>query len=116
MDLAQGQKVYGEIVQKAWDDNQFKNNLISNPIETIENFTGNKVNLTNGQTLVVKDQTDESIVYLNIPRKVDIDELELTDEQLEVVAGGTSDPVTVAIGLTLGAVFISSLLVGYTTK
>ncbi len=114
MEIAQGQKVYGEIVQKAWEDTEFKNNLISHPIETLEKFTGNKVSLPAGQTLVVKDQTDESIVYLNIPRKVDVDELELTDEQLEVVAGGTSDPVT--IGLALGAVFVASLLTGYTTR
>ncbi len=105
MELAQGQKVYGEIVQKAWDDTQFKNNLLTNPIETIEKFTGNKVNLAEGQTLVVKDQTDESIVYLNIPRKVDIDELELTDEQLEMVAGGSDFWVGVGIGLALVGLF-----------
>lgn len=109
MDITQGQKVYGEIVQKAWEDSQFKNDLIANPIETIEKFTGNKVNLPKGQTLVVKDQTDESLVYINIPRKVNIDEMELTDEQLEMVAGGTDVLFWggVGIGCAVAAAFIA---------
>ncbi len=109
MNITQGQKVYEEIVQKAWDDNQFKNNLISNPVETIEKFSGNRFRLPEGQTLVVKDQTDESIVYLNIPRKVDINELELTDEQLEMVAGGTDVLFWggVGIGCAVAAAFIA---------
>jgi hypothetical protein len=108
MDFTNGQKVYGEIVQKAWEDTQFKNDLMTNPIETIEKFTGNKVNLPAGQTLVVKDQTDDSIVYLNIPRKVTIDELELTDEQLEMVSGGTD--VAFWGGVALFGIFVA----GYT--
>jgi hypothetical protein len=104
MDFTNGQKMYGEIVQKAWEDTQFKNDLMVNPVETIEKFTGNKFNLPEGQTLVVKDQTDESTVYLNIPRKVNFDDLELTDEQLESAAGGE-------VGITIGLVGI--FLAGY---
>jgi hypothetical protein len=114
MDITNGQKVYGEIVQKAWDDNQFKNNLMSNPVETIEKFTGNKMNLPEGQTLVVKDQTDESIVYLNIPRKIDTESLELTDEQLEMVAGGTD--VLFWGGVTLGSIAMAAYLAGRDSK
>lgn len=104
MDITNGQKLYEEIVQKAWDDDQFKNNLMKNPADTIEKFTGKKFNVPEGQTLVVKDQTDESIVYLNIPRKVDIDELELTDEQLEMVAGGTDAMFWVGVGVGIALI------------
>ena len=104
MNITQGQKLYEEIVQKAWDDAQFKNNLMANPAETIEKFTGNKFSVPAGQTLVIKDQTDESIIYLNIPRKVDISELELTDEQLEMVAGGTDAIFWVGVGIGIGLI------------
>jgi hypothetical protein len=89
MEFTQEQKVYAEIVQKAWEDATFKKELIANPVATIEMFTGKKVNLPAGKTLVVRDQTDDSIVYINIPvaSKQSVDE-ELNEEQLEVVAGG----------------------------
>ena len=114
MEITQGQQVYGEIVQKAWDDNKFKNNLVSNPVETIEKFTGSRFSLPEGQTLVVIDQTNESILYLNIPRKVDISELELTDEQLEMVAGGTD--VLFWGGVGIGTAFAGAVIVGYLYK
>jgi uncharacterized protein YlzI (FlbEa/FlbD family) len=108
MDFTNGQKVYGEIVQKAWEDDQFKSNLMTNPIETIEKFTGNKINLPEGKTLVVKDQTDEAMVYLNIPRKVNFDNLELTDEQLEAVAGGE-----IVVGMGIGLAIVGLVAAGY---
>ena len=40
-----------------------------------------------GKTLVVRDQTDESAVYINIPAKQQLD-AELSEEQLSAVAGG----------------------------
>ena len=85
MELTQEQKVYNLVVEKAWEDAQFKKDLMLNPVETLEKFTGSKLNLTSGKTLVVNDQTDESKVYLNIPGKVSIDTVELTEEQLEMV-------------------------------
>jgi hypothetical protein len=45
------------------------------------------LNLPAGKTLVVRDQTDESAVYINIPAKAEVD-AELNEEQLEAVAGG----------------------------
>ncbi len=104
MEIAQGQKLYEEIVQKAWDDASFKNNLMANPAETIAKFTGNKFNVPAGQTLVVRDQTDESTIYLNIPRKVEIDELELSDEQLEMVAGGSDAMFWVGVGIGIALI------------
>lgn len=102
------QNLYGTIVQKAWDDPQFKSDLVSSPVETLERFTGQKANLSHNQKLVVVDQTDESTTYLNIPKKVDTESLELTDEQLEMVAGG-SDLTAFGVGLALAAIFITGL-------
>jgi hypothetical protein len=89
MEFTQEQKVYGEIVQKAWEDAEFKKELVANPVATIEKFIGKKLNLPEGKTLVVKDQTDESAVYINIPvaAKQPVD-AQLSEEQLEAVSGG----------------------------
>ena len=75
------------VIGKAWEDESFKQALIDSPVETIEKATGEKLVLEEGVRLVVKDQTDPSTVFLNIPRKTDLDNLELTDEKLELVAG-----------------------------
>ncbi len=88
MELTQEQKLYAEIVQKAWDDAQFKSELLVNPAEVIEKFTGKKLNLPQGKTLMVHDQTNEETLYINIPAKPNMEDVELNEDQLEVVAGG----------------------------
>lgn len=89
MELTQEQKIYAEIVQKAWEDTAFKNELVSNPVAAIEKFTGKKLNLPAGKTLVVKDQTNDSTIYINIPVSTKkYTDTELTNEQLEAAAGG----------------------------
>jgi hypothetical protein len=91
MEFTQEQKLYAEIVQKAWEDVAFKKELIANPVATIEMFTGKKVNLPAGKTLVVRDQTDQSRVYINIPTGQIMEDVELNEEQLEAVAGGVGE-------------------------
>jgi hypothetical protein len=87
MEFSQEQKLYAEVVQKAWEDADFKKELTANPVEAIEKLTGRKLIISEGKTLVVRDQTDESTVYINIPAKTAMDD-ELNEEQLEAVAGG----------------------------
>ncbi|QNS41683.1 TolC family protein [Chryseobacterium manosquense] len=48
MEFTQEQKLYAEIVQKAWEDENFKKELVANPIEAIEKLTGKKLNLCQG--------------------------------------------------------------------
>lgn len=91
MEFAQNQNVYAEVVQKAWEDPQFKSELMANPVEAIEKATGHKLNLPEGKTLVVRDQTDESTVYINIPAKLNTEDVELNEDQLEAMAGGSAD-------------------------
>lgn len=92
MKLTAAQKKTQELLQtiiiKSWKDEAFKQQLISNPIDAIEKATGERVNLPKGKTLVVKDQTDSDIIFLNIPPEPKIEDLELSEEQLEVIAGG----------------------------
>ena len=43
MEFSQEQKTYAEIVQKAWDDADFKKELTANPVSAIEKLTGKKM-------------------------------------------------------------------------
>ena len=76
------------IISKAWEDIDFRKNLIMDPITAIESLTGAKIILPEGKTLVVNDQTDKSMVYMNIPIEPSIEDIELSEEQLEIIAGG----------------------------
>jgi hypothetical protein len=91
MEFSQEQKTYAKIVQNAWDNADFKKELTANPVDAIEKLIGKKLDIPAGKTLVVRDQTDESTVYINIPAKTNLDDVELNEEQLEVVAGGGED-------------------------
>lgn len=108
MEFTQEQKLYAEIVQKAWEDPQFKSELMANPAEAIEKATGYKLNLPEGKTLVVRDQTDETAiqneteVYLDIPAEPSMEDVELSEDQLEVAAGG--GVIGACIGGAIGAV------------
>ena len=90
MELTKNQKIIATLLKKAWEDPSFKSELIANPLETIKHATGESLDLPEGKQLIVVDQTDTSIVYLNIPSELDMDEVELTDEQLELIAGGST--------------------------
>ena len=90
MELTQQQELLGQVVSKAWEDESFKQELIDNPIEAIEKLTGKKIQLPEGKTFVVRDQTDESTIFINIPAKPELD-AELSEEQLETAAGGVID-------------------------
>lgn len=89
MEFTIEQKSYADIVLKAWESPEFKKELTANPVNAIEKLTGKKMNLPVGKTLMVKDQSDESTVYINIPSQPkSTSDVELNEEQLELVAGG----------------------------
>lgn len=95
----QGAELLKTLAQKAWESSTFKEQLIENPVSTIESVTGQK--MSSDINITVEDQMDPSYIYLNIPRKIDIEELELTDEQLEMVAGGTDLIIGICVGIAV---------------
>lgn len=88
MEFTQEQKLYAQVVNEAWENAEFKSELVANPVAAIEKLTGQKLNLPEGKTLVVRDQTEEGTVYINIPAKPNTEDVELNEDQLEAVAGG----------------------------
>ena len=95
----QGVELLNSIVEKAWKDNAFKEQLIKSPATTISEFTGKPFTMPANKKLIVEDQSNESIIYLNIPSEPNLDELELSDEQLEQVAGGLTPAILVGIAV-----------------
>lgn len=106
----QGQEVMRAIITKCWEDESFKNELIASPKETIERFTGNPVNVPEGVELVAVDQTNETNVYINIHAPANVDDLQLSDEQLELVAGG--EFAALGISLAIVGLFGAGIAIG----
>ncbi|MBK6948964.1 MAG: NHLP leader peptide family RiPP precursor [Haliscomenobacter sp.] len=92
MNFTPQEEMYGKVIQKAWEDADFKARLVANPLATLQAITGKSFRIPEGKTLVVCDQTDDSTIYINIPPYQSADEVELTDAQLEAVAGGAGRP------------------------
>jgi hypothetical protein len=88
MNISKEQKMLQEVVAEAWANPTFKQELISNPISAIRELTGCEVQLPAGKKLAVFDQSDDDVICLNIPPQPSMDDVELTEEQLESVAGG----------------------------
>ena len=88
MNLTKEQQLMQKVISKAWNDPTFKQELMDRPEEAIERLTGESISLPEGKRLEVYDQSNADVVYFNIPPEPDFEDVELTDEQLEVVAGG----------------------------
>ncbi|MDR6759851.1 hypothetical protein J2Y38_000030 [Flavobacterium sp. 2755] len=91
MELTKEQKVLESIVKKAWSDPVFKDNLIKGPVETIENFLGHPIHLPEGKTIAFVDQSSSSTIFINIPAEPNMEDVELNEEQLDIISGGTAD-------------------------
>jgi ABC-type bacteriocin/lantibiotic exporter with double-glycine peptidase domain len=82
------QQIIQAVISKAWEDMKFRQELLLNPVEAIKKLTGVEVVLPEGKELVIIDQTDKSKVYVNIPAEPEMDNIALTEDQLEAIAGG----------------------------
>nr|WP_294924935.1 hypothetical protein [uncultured Flavobacterium sp.] len=83
-----GAELMKSLIEKAWENATFKDQFVENPVAAIKEFTNKEFTMPENKRLVVEDQTDNSIIFLNIPSKPNYSEIELTDEQLDIVAGG----------------------------
>lgn len=95
-----GAELMKTLVEKAWENASFKDQLVNNPAAAIQSLTGKPV--SGDKRIVVEDQTDENVIYLNIPAEPNLDELELNAEQLEQIAGGVT-PTIAVVALAVGA-------------
>ncbi len=102
------EELFKTIFQRCWEDNEFKATFISSPIEVLEKENGKSLLLPkNKNRVIVEDQTDPNIIYLNIPANEELD-FEMTQEELEMVSGGVA-----CAGVCLGAIFVGSIVIGW---
>ena len=84
------------VVKKALEDKSFKEQLINNPREAISTLEPNSGISQEEREIVVVDQTDLSKIHINISNLSfallggELEDIELTEEELEMVAGGGS--------------------------
>lgn len=88
------------LIYKCWEDDSFKNQFMTNPASTLREFSNGKVEVPTGKTMVVNDQTDAKTIYINIPTRPEFSSMELTDEELENISGGTT-PTCIYAGIFL---------------
>jgi len=95
------EEIIGKVLESAWTDSSFKERLIDNPIPTIEELLGEKINVKDGMNFVVTDQSDVNTIYFNIPSEIQPDDISLSDEQLEMVAAGGWKGFAIAAAATV---------------
>lgn len=105
------QELYRELIQRAWKESTFKDELINSPKEVIARVSGEKFIIN--ANIVVEDQTDNDIVYLNLPRKFSLDNFELSDEQLESVSGGDVSSAAVLAAVAVLTLWGGAFAWGY---
>lgn len=100
IEIRETAEVLNTLVRKAQENEGFKRQLMQNPRATINAFTKGEIEIPKSKNIVVVDQMEADTVYFNIPPEPNLDHLELSDEELEYVAGGIS-PAGYTIGLAL---------------
>jgi hypothetical protein len=97
MKLANEQQlnIINDLIIKSTNDSKFKEELINNPKKVIE--TSYQFKVYEEVKLIVEDQSDENIIFLNIPRIPNLTNMELTEEELEKVAGGITPAIAAGI-------------------
>ena len=88
MELSKDQELVQQVITEAWSNPGFKKELVKDPNAAIHKLTGKKLSIPAGKTLKVYDQSNPDVACLNIPPQPNMDDVELSDQQLEAAAGG----------------------------
>ncbi|MBU2974980.1 hypothetical protein [Zobellia sp. B3R18] len=65
----QAKNLINLLIRHCWSNPDFKTKLIKDPVKTIEEVTGVPNTLPEEVSIEVEDQSDSSLIYLNIPPK-----------------------------------------------
>jgi hypothetical protein len=96
------------LIEKCWKDPEFKKQVISDPKGMLERHTGQKLPT---QIKIFIHEEDANTLHFSIPTAPS-NLSELSDDELEKVAGGTDVIVTVATITVTAAIFSASVTGG----
>jgi len=82
------QDIEAHMIAQAWKDEAYKQELLSNSKAVIEREFGVQLPAVVNVHVMEEDSTN---LYLVLPARPNLSNAELSDEQLEAVAGGTLD-------------------------
>ncbi|RSK47559.1 NHLP leader peptide family RiPP precursor [Hymenobacter rigui] len=88
MELMNDPAFLQRLAKKVEEDAQFKKILLENPTAGLETFLGRRVILPEGMKIAIVDQTEPSTIFINLPSTQNTEDVELTEEQLDIVSGG----------------------------
>ncbi len=77
--------IEAHIIAQAWKDENYKQELLNNPRSIFEKEFGMKIP---SQKRIEVLEEDFNTLYFVLPTSPDLSKIELSDEELEVVAGG----------------------------
>ena len=94
-----------KIIALAWQDDDFRRKFIADPKGQFEERLGTKLP---AELRMTAHQEGENDLHFVIPRKPRANVDELSDEQLEKIAGGTDVAVTFMVTVTVSITLISA--------
>ena len=84
------QEVLSQVISECWSNPNFKDEFIAKPEEAIKTLTGKTVVLPDGiDSIQVVDESNPTTIYVNIPAEPNLDNVELSEQELEMVSGGS---------------------------
>jgi hypothetical protein len=94
-----------KIVARAWKDDEFRRRFVADPKGQFEAELGTKLPDT---LSITAHEEDANSVHFVIPMKPKVNLNELSDEDLEKVAGGVDVVTTIALVVSAGLVVATS--------
>lgn len=122
MTIKEALEYHKSIIEEAQNSESFKSNILANPKKAIAEKFPEIPKFENDVEIMVEDQSSSEYVYINIPRKVNFEDIVLSDEDLELVAGGATPGgaaailTTVGCGVALGVCLIVGVIWGACRK
>jgi hypothetical protein len=103
------QEIEAHLVAKTWKDESFKQQLLSNPKAVIEKEFGVQLPAELNVQIV---EEDAQTLYINLPMRPDFSGTELSDRDLEAVAGGGTPSLAVAATVIFGGSMVGGHVAG----
>src|ERR1700677_1580107 len=95
-----------QLTEKAWKDSEFKTQVVTDPKGVFESYFGHKLP---EQLKIFIHEEDANTLHFTIP-PTPSNLAELSDEDLEKVAGGTDIAMTVLFAVTVAGVAAASAI------